>query len=116
MKAVATRWASGRGDGPPADDAATQSAAAEIAAIEARRRGARPVSAPEIGPDEADAVTLFLSLSSQWRVHPMSGARLGIDNAAIGPTAAMLDITMSPRLFHDIRLMEGAALAAFPRP
>ena len=111
LAAVATAWAKGRG-GAPADDAATQAAAAEIAAIEARR--ARRSGTPEIGPDEVDAVSLFLRLGSQWRHHP-AGPRLGLDYAAIPPTAAMLGITMTPRLLDDLRVMEDAALAAWDK-
>lgn len=45
----------------------------------------------------------------------MSGVRLGIEYAAVPATAAMLGIEMNPELFDDLRTMEGAALAAFPR-
>ena len=83
--------------------------AARAARREARERGA------EIGPDELDVVGLFQGLASQWRVHPMGG-RIGFDYAAIGPTAALMGIEMTPAVFADLRLMEGAALAAFPRP
>jgi hypothetical protein len=58
---------------------------------------------------------LFFALSSQWRLHALSGARLGIDYSAVPATAAMLDIEMTPGLFGDLRDMEGAALAAFAR-
>lgn len=113
MKAVATRWASGRGGGSaPADDAATGAAAAAIAA-RAARRGARDGDVVEIGPDEADAASLFLSLGSQWRLHAFSGTRLGLDYVAVPATAAMLGITLTPAIFGDLRVMEDAALAAF---
>ncbi|HEU4958962.1 MAG TPA: DUF1799 domain-containing protein [Sphingomonas sp.] len=113
LRAVASLWASGRG-GAPAQDAATEAAAAAIAEIEARRGRFRD-DTPEIGPDELDAVDLFHALASQWRMHPMAGVRLGIDYAAVPATAAMLGLTMTPELFADLRVMEGAALAAFPR-
>lgn len=48
-------------------------------------------------------------------MHGFSGQRLGIDYAAVPSVAAMMDITMTPDLFHDLRVMEGAALVAFPR-
>ncbi|KQM23123.1 hypothetical protein ASE73_02550 [Sphingomonas sp. Leaf24] len=83
--------------------------AARAARRENRERGA------EIGPDETDAVALFHALSSQWRVHPMGG-RMGFEYAAIGPTAALMGIEMTAATFADLRVMEGAALAAFPRP
>jgi len=64
----------------------------------------------EVGPDEHDAVMLFLSMSTQWRSHPMTGHRLGLDYSAVGPTAQMLGITMTPALFADLREMEATAL------
>lgn len=80
--------------------------------MEARRRGARPDTA-ELGPDELAPVRLFFTLISHWRVHPATGVRLGLDYAAVQPTAAMLGLTMSPDLFDDLRVMEGAALTAW---
>jgi len=59
-------------------------------------------------------VQLFLALSTQWRVHPMAGARLGLEYGAVRQTADMLGIAVTPDLFDDLRVMEGAALAAFP--
>lgn len=109
LRAVAAAWAKGR-LAAPADDAATQAAAAAIAEIEARRRGAS--GTPEIGPDEVDAVSLFLRLGSQWRYAP-TGGRLGLDYAAVPPTAAMLGMTVTPALFDDLRTMEHAALEAW---
>lgn len=57
-------------------------------------------------------MNLFLRLGSQWRFHH-TGVRLGLDYAVVPPVAAMLGIVMTPALFDDLRLMEGAALAAF---
>lgn len=54
-----------------------------------------------------------MALSSQWRIHAIAGVRTGLEYAAIAPTAAMMGITMTPALFDDIRVMEGAAMAAF---
>ena len=54
-----------------------------------------------------------MALSSQWRIHAIAGVRTGLEYAAIAPTAAMRGITMTPALFDDIRVMEGAAMAAF---
>lgn len=113
LTAIARRWAGARGGGDAAEDAATGSAAAAIAAIEARRAKARPLDEVEIGPSEFEAVRLFFSLGSQWRVHAMTGLRLGIDYAAVTPTAAMMGMTMTPLLFDDLTTMERAALAAF---
>lgn len=66
-----------------------------------------------LAPDEVEPVTLFLMLGSQWRHHAMSGLRLGLDYAAIPATAAMAGIAMTPALFADLRVMEGAALETF---
>lgn len=65
----------------------------------------------EIGPDEVDVVTLFMALTSQWRFHAMGG-RLGLEYAAIRPTADMLAIAMTTDLFLDLQMMERAALVA----
>ena len=73
------------------------------------------IGEPEIGPEEWDAVRLFFSLGTQWIVHPMTGVRLGLNYGVVPPTADMADIAMTPQLFDDLRVMEGAALAAFPR-
>jgi hypothetical protein len=40
----------------------------------------------------------------------MTGTRLGIDYAAIEPTARMLGIEMKPQLLTDVRTMELAAI------
>ena len=58
-----------------------------------------------------DVVTLFMALTSQWRFHAMGG-RLGIEYAAVRPTADMLDIVMTTGLFLDLQMMERAALVA----
>lgn len=104
-----------------ATDPLTAASADAIRAIMARRQAARAKSGGgsageiEIAPDEADAVTLFFSLGSQWRLHPMAAVRLGLDHQSIPPTAAMLGITMTPDLFHDLSLMERAAMAVWDR-
>lgn len=66
-----------------------------------------------IAPDEVPVLGLFLSLGTQWRWCPISGRRLGLDYAAIEPAARLQSIEMKPRMFHDLRLMEEAALEAF---
>lgn len=62
---------------------------------------------------DADAASLFLALDTQWRRHAMTGQRIGIDYAAVAPTAQLFGITMSPDLMSDIRMMEAAALGEF---
>lgn len=105
MKAAARRWAGGRGGEPAAsDDPLT--AAAQLP----RRPEAEPV---ELAPDEWEAVSLFFALDTQWRRAGLAGERAGLDYAAVEPTARMLGIDVKPRLLHDLRAMEDAALAAF---
>ena len=69
----------------------------------------------EIAPDEVDTVALFFALGTQWRwiAVPMSGAilRVGLDYAALAVTAVACGVTMTPAIFADIRVMEGAALS-----
>lgn len=113
MSAIAHRWASGRGGGKPADDAATGSAAAAIAAIEARRAGVRPADEIEIDEAQFAAVRLFFRLAGQWRLHPVTGTRLALDPVAIRPTAELMDIAVTTDLFDDLSTMERAALAAW---
>lgn len=69
----------------------------------------------ELPVADADTASLFLALDTQWRRHAMSGQRVGIDYTAIGPTAQMLGITMSPELLADIRTMEAAAMKEMAR-
>lgn len=64
----------------------------------------------ELARDEYEVVSLFLALDTQWRRHPMSGARLGIDYTAIEPTARLMGLEAVPGLLPDLRVMEIAAL------
>lgn len=67
----------------------------------------------ELAPDEWEAVSLFFALDTQWRRAGMAGGRAGLDYAAVEPTARMLGFEVKPQLLHDLRAMEGAALATF---
>lgn len=63
------------------------------------------------------AVCLFLACQTQWRFQ-VAGARVlwqGLDYPAVRAAAAMLDQVMTPALFDDLRVMEGAALEALNR-
>lgn len=75
-----------------------------------RRAATEPV---EIAQGDEDVVSLFFSLGTQWRTHPMSGMRTGIDYAAIAPTAALMGIAMSPEMMIDLRSMEMAAIEVY---
>lgn len=55
-------------------------------------------------PENVPAVRLFLALGTQWRGSGLGGA--GLDYAAIPPTAAMMEIPMSPALFDKLQIME----------
>ncbi|WP_233281279.1 DUF1799 domain-containing protein [Sphingomonas changnyeongensis] len=58
-------------------------------------------------------MALFISLGTQWQVHPMAGTRLGLRYEAVPVAAAALGLSLTPALFGDLRVMEGAALAAW---
>jgi hypothetical protein len=112
LRSVARAWASpGTGDGAAEDDDPNRDA---IEAHLAQRAGPRDDDI-DIHPDEQDSVALFFALASQWRWHPMAGARTGLDYAAVAATATMAGIAMTPARFADLRIMEGAALAVWNR-
>lgn len=67
----------------------------------------------EVPLADASVVTLFFALDTQWRRHAMSGLRIGIDYAAIRPTAELYQLDLTPDMMADIRMMEAAALAQF---
>lgn len=65
-----------------------------------------------------DAVGLFFAMSSQWRWASvgMGGVfRTGLDYNAVVATASLAGVTMTPKLFDDIRTLELAALDAWSR-
>ena len=57
---------------------------------------------------------LFMAMTTQWRrmVIPMSSIMLleGMIYEALERVASMIGVTMTPALFADLRLMEGAAM------
>lgn len=109
LRAVARAWASGRGGRKErADDKITQSAVLPDWILE--REAAQRDSEIEFADGDADSVGLFMALDTQWRWHPMVGARLGIDYSAVRPTAELLGIALDPARMTDLRLMEAAAL------
>ena len=66
-----------------------------------------------IWPENWQAVQVFVTLSTQWRLAP-SGHLLGLDYAAIPPVLSMSGVPRAqwPELFGCLRTMEGAALDA----
>ncbi len=68
-----------------------------------------------IVPEDRSLVALFFALDTQWHHHPLAGVRMGINYAAITPTAEIMGISMTPAMLFDLRIMESAALSAFAR-
>ena len=54
-----------------------------------------------------------MSLSTQWRRAGLTGVRIGLDYGAIPATAQLLGVDLTEDRFHDIRVMESAALDAW---
>lgn len=69
----------------------------------------------ELAPSAADSIALFFALGTQWRIHPMSGTRIGIDYAAVRPTAELLGLPIDADVMTDLRSMEMAALDEFAK-
>lgn len=86
--------------------------AAELIAHLSQRRGPPAPPPLDIGPDEVNVVSLFFALATQWRTHAATGARTGLDYAAIRETARMIAVKVTPALFNDLRIMEAATLEA----
>ncbi len=112
LKAVARAWAQPGGGGGTADDDDPSQRAIDAHLSRRANKGDATIA---IHLDEQDSVALFFALGSQWRWHPMAGARTGLDYAAVSATAKMAGIKMTPARFADLRTMEGAALAAWNR-
>ena len=107
--AVARAWAGGRGGAQArADDAASDGAVLPDWMV---KRAATDVI--EIDEEDGNVVALFMSLDTQWRMHAMTGARLGLDYAAIKPAAELFGFALSPAVMGDLRVMEIAALNEF---
>lgn len=66
----------------------------------------------EVHVDDAATVALFLALDTQWRRHPFTGHRAGLDYAAIKPTADLAGLEITPAVLPGLRVMEQAAIAA----
>lgn len=66
----------------------------------------------EVLPENQAAVELFVAVQTQWRVAGMGGLPVGLDYAGVEAAGRLLGTAMTPVLFDDLRLMEGAALRA----
>lgn len=62
-------------------------------------------------PEAWDTLMLFLALATQWRRAGMEAAPVGLDYAAVEPTAKWTGIAMTEERFADLRAMEAVALA-----
>lgn len=60
-----------------------------------------------------ESIGLFFAMGTQWRYATagLGGAlRTGLDYAALDATARLSGVTMTPRVFDDIRTLERSAL------
>lgn len=64
----------------------------------------------EIPERDAATVALFILLDTQWRRHPFTGDRTGLDYAAIRPAADLAGIEMTPDMLPGLRAMEDETL------
>ena len=78
-----------------------------------RRDGLAAEDGEAIWPENVQAVQVFVTLSTQWRIGP-SGHLMGLEYTAIPAVLALLRIPRGawPELFADLRAMEGAAVEA----
>ncbi|MEA3018401.1 MAG: hypothetical protein QOI38_3123 [Sphingomonadales bacterium] len=109
LKAVARRWAGGRGGTEEAEDDALTS----LATLPQRAEPTGELL--ELAPDEAGSAGLFFALDTQWRRCAMTGQRLGLDYQAIEPTARLMGIEITPMLLPDLTIMEKAAIDELAR-
>lgn len=87
-----------------------------LAAVRERdRQDSGPSRLFEIWPDMAPAVLVFLAMDTQWKRAPF-GELLGLDYAAIRPTADLLCLSLDAQAFHDVRIMESETLRAVRKP
>lgn len=57
---------------------------------------------------EAQTVTLFIAMGTQWRSAP--AGVMGLDYNALEAVAKMLEIEITPEIFMGIRIMEAEVL------
>ena len=73
---------------------------------------ARPDPIELEAEDEGRAAALFLALGTQWKWTGM-GMRVGLDYAAIEPTARLIGVELGTQVMFDLQAMEAEALTAF---
>jgi len=64
--------------------------------------------------ENVEALTVFLKLRLQWRLHPITGAPVGLDHGAVPATLKLMGIGKKRRLrlFDRLMLCQDVALAA----
>lgn len=77
----------------------------EIRAAESERE--EPLCLDE---KESDAVVIFSTMATQWRVGGMAAVRLGLEYSAIPAVAGMMGVTCDAELFTCLRSMEATVL------
>lgn len=71
----------------------------------------------EVWPDNMASVQVFIDLSTQWRRAGMTGAKCGLDYAALPPIFAIRGVPKKQwsAIFDDVRVMEDAVLSMPPK-
>lgn len=74
---------------------------------------AAPPDDCEVWPENWQAVSVFISLATQWRLAP-NGKRYGLDYAAVQPALRLLGVARKDwgELFQSLQIMESAFLEA----
>lgn len=62
--------------------------------------------------DNAAAIELFVTASTQWRLAGWPPRPVGLDYPAVETAARLAGLAVTPALFADLRLMEAEALRA----
>lgn len=109
LRRLARRWASGRGARRRSEDPATRNA--RLPAWMEKRDDDEEI---QLFAAEAETASLFIALGTQWRLS-MIGLRTGLDYNVIRATAELMGVAIDAARFHDLQLMEAAAIGAFAR-
>lgn len=109
LRSVARRWVGGR------NQAVIDDGEAEFL----RRKGLEPPpdrlsDRPEVWPDMEPSVALFFAMGTQWRWAAVGSGilRVGMDYSALPAVAQASGVEIAPRVFADLRVMEGEVLKA----
>jgi hypothetical protein len=86
--------------------------------LEAALKASAAVEEIEIWPDMVPAVSLFLSMETQWRWvgAGMAGAfRTGLDYSVLPTMAQISGVSTTPQVLADLRTLENAAVEQWSR-